>query len=174
MPKIKPPWCSIISLSLLHLYTSSPPKTILTTTPFKTSRVVQLIYFLTISCTLLNFFTEHSLHLLTWYIILWETCYSLRTPYPWFSSLLQGHILRHTPYIMIELSQCFPCSLILLSDNYPCSFVAYVISFLQPPLTLHTIYQSLGHFSLFISTLGTQLTLLFSGQTVLLFLNSTF
>lgn len=133
MPKIKPPWCSIISLSLLHLYTSSPPKTILTTTPLQTSRVVQLIYFLTISYTLLKFFTEHSLHLLTWYIILWETCYSLRTPYPWFSSLLQGHILRHTPYIIIELSQCFPCSLILLSDNYPCSFVAYVISFLQPP-----------------------------------------
>lgn len=99
MPKIKPPWCSIISLSLLHLYTSSPPKPILTTTPFKISRVAQLIYFLTISCTLLKFFTEHSLHLLTWYVILLRNLlFSENTISLVFFSISGPYTAPHTMY----------------------------------------------------------------------------
>lgn len=71
----------------------------------------------------------------------------------------------------MSVSSLFP---VLLSDYSPRLFLAYIISVLLTLLTLYGIYQSLGHVSLLVNNIGSQLTLLFYCQTVILFLNFTF
>lgn len=70
----------------------------------------------------------------------------------------------------MSLCQCLPCPLILL----PYSFVSYIISVLQSSWPSVVSTNFLVIFTYFLITLAPSSTLLLSGQTVLLFLNSTF
>lgn len=171
---------SLIFFSLMIFCTSSPPKNIGPLFHAKTSRVVQLTHSLITNLLyIVKFLTECPLHLLTWHVrtITVTLLFSENT-----ISLIilssKDHTLSHTPYAIRQ-----SCVNVSVSSLPVPSYYFQTITLARLWLTSFQFFNPqpsvvasnfLVIFTSVLITLAPGSTLLLSGQTVLLFLNSTF